>query len=45
MKKCIVLLMAGILFLLSCSHSRNLTEEEREKYRKSNMRYKAGQTP
>jgi hypothetical protein len=30
---------------LSCAHQDNMTEEEREKYRRSNRRYNAGQTP
>jgi hypothetical protein len=30
--------------LLSCVHQENLSEEEKEKYRNSKMRYDAGQS-
>ena len=43
MKKCIAMLTASILLLLSCSHWENLSEEEKEKYRQSRLRYEAGQ--
>ncbi len=43
MKKLVALLMAGTLFLLGCVHQQNLTEEEKEAYRKAKMRYDAGQ--
>ena len=43
MKKLIALVVAGIVFLLSCAHQGDLTEEEREKYRKARQRYDAGQ--
>ena len=44
MKKIIILILAG-LFFLGCAHQDNLTEEEREKYRRAKQRYNAGQTP
>jgi hypothetical protein len=44
MKKNIILILASLLFL-SCAHQDNMTEEEREKYRRSYQQYKAGQTP
>ena len=43
MKKFIALLLAGTLFLFGCANKQNLTEEEKEAYRKANMRYTAGQ--
>ena len=43
MKKLIALVIAGIVFLLSCAHQGDLTEEEREKYRRARQRYEAGQ--
>ena len=44
MKKMIILILAS-LFLLGCAHQDNLSEEEREKYRRAQQRYNAGQTP
>jgi hypothetical protein len=44
MKKIFILLLACLLFL-SCAHQDNLTEEEKEKYRRSNQRYRSGQNP
>jgi len=44
MKKIFILILAGLLFL-SCAHQDNLTEEEREKYRRAYQRYRSGQTP
>jgi hypothetical protein len=44
MKKIIILILASPLFL-SCAHQDNMTEEEREKYRRSMQQYKAGQRP
>jgi hypothetical protein len=44
MKKILILILAILLFL-SCAHNDNMTEEEREKYRRANQRYKAGQRP
>ena len=43
MKKLIASLIAGIIFLLSCAHQGDLTEEEKEKYRRARQRYDAGQ--
>jgi len=42
MKKIIILILAS-LFFWGCAHSDNLTEEEREKYRKAKQRYDWGQ--
>jgi len=39
MKKLIAFLLAGTLLLLSCAHHKDLTEEEREEYRKSREIY------
>ena len=44
MKKIIILILASLLFL-NCAHQENLTEEEREKYRRARQRYNAGQAP
>lgn len=44
MKKIIILILASQLFL-SCAHQDNLTDEEREKYRRAYQRYRFGQTP
>ena len=44
MKKIIALLMASMLFLFSVSCTKNLTEEEKEEYRKSNERFRRMQT-
>ena len=44
MKRVIILILASLLFL-NCAHQDNMTEEEREKYRRSNQQYKAGQRP
>ena len=43
MKKMIALMVAGIVFFLSCAHWEDLTEEEKEKYRRARQRYEAGQ--
>jgi len=43
MKKIIALILAGMFFLLSCAHQDNLSDEEKEKYRKARQRYDAGQ--
>jgi hypothetical protein len=43
-KKIIILILASLLYL-SCAHQDNLTEEEREKYRRAYQRYHSGQTP
>jgi hypothetical protein len=42
MKKIFILVLTCLLFL-SCAHQNNLTEEDREKYRKANERYHKGQ--
>ncbi len=43
MKKIIAILLAGMIFLLGCSHWENLSEEEKQDYRNSRMRYDWGQ--
>jgi len=43
MKKIIALILAGMFFLLSCAHQDNLSDEEKEKYRRARQRYDAGQ--
>jgi len=43
MKKLITLLLAGLLLLSGCAHQQDLTEEEKEAYRKAKTRYDAGQ--
>ena len=43
MKKIIALVLAATIFLLSCAHNENLTEEEKQKYREAKRRYDAGQ--
>lgn len=43
MKKLIGLLVLGMLLILGCAHQKDLTEEEKEAYRKSKLRYEAGQ--
>ncbi len=43
MKKLISLFLAATLLLLSCAYQKNLSEEEKEKYRRARMRYDAGQ--
>jgi PBP1b-binding outer membrane lipoprotein LpoB len=45
MKKLIVLIIACIMLILSCAQNQNLTEEEREKYRRARQRYEWGQRP
>jgi len=45
MKHLIALILAGTLLLLGCANQQNLTEEEKEAYRKSKRIYDAGQTP
>jgi hypothetical protein len=42
MKKLITLIVASLLFL-SCAHIDNLSEEEKEAYRKAKQRYDWGQ--
>ena len=43
MIKKIVMLMISALLLMSCAQNQNLTEEDQEKFRRSRMRYEAGQ--
>jgi len=43
MKKIIALILAGMFLVLSCAHQKNLSEEEKEKFRKARQRYDAGQ--
>ena len=43
MKKLIALMTASLLFILSCANSKNLSEEEKERYREARQRYEAGQ--
>ena len=43
MKKLIVLIIACIMLILSCAQNQNLTEEEKEKYRRARQRYQWGQ--
>ena len=43
MKKIIALILAGMFFLISCAHQDNLSDEEKEKFRKARQRYDAGQ--
>jgi PBP1b-binding outer membrane lipoprotein LpoB len=45
MKKIIALLLAGMFFLVGCTHRQNLSEKEKQTYRESNRRYNAGQRP
>jgi PBP1b-binding outer membrane lipoprotein LpoB len=42
MKKIIMLIMSALIFL-SCAQNQNLTDEEREKWRRAKQRYDAGQ--
>jgi hypothetical protein len=44
MKKIIILITASLLFF-SCAHQDNMTEEERQKWRRAKQRYDAGQKP
>lgn len=43
MKKIFALMLAGMIFIVSCAHQDNLTEEEKQKYRDAKRRYDAGQ--
>ena len=43
MKKPILTILAAVLFLLNCAHQENLSEEEKDAYRKSRQRYEWGQ--
>jgi hypothetical protein len=42
MKKIVALVLAGIFFL-SCAHRKEMTEEEKEKFRRSSALYDRGQ--
>jgi hypothetical protein len=44
MNKLIGLLVGLMLMVSACAQQQNLTEEEREKFRRSQQRYDAGQT-
>jgi hypothetical protein len=43
MKKLIALLAASVFFLLSCAQTNNLSDEEKDAYRKARQRYEWGQ--
>ena len=43
MKKLIALMLAGTILIISCAHQDNLSEEDKEKYRRSKKTYDAGQ--
>ena len=43
MKNLIALILAGTILIVSCAHQNNLSEEEKEKYRRSKRTYDAGQ--
>ena len=43
MKKLIALLLAGVVIILSCAHQKDLSEEEKAKYRRTREVYDAGQ--
>jgi hypothetical protein len=43
MKKIILLIMSTLIFIMSCAQNQPMTEEERDKWRRSRMRYEAGQ--
>ena len=43
MKKIIALILASMFLVLSCAHQKNLSDEEKEKFRKARQRYDAGQ--
>jgi cytochrome c556 len=45
MKSIIAIVMAALLFLISCVSTQNMTEEEREAIRKSNERYERMRGP
>ena len=45
MKKLIVLLIAGVILILSCAQNKNLTGEEKEKYRRARQNYYRMQKP
>jgi len=43
MKKIILLIMGALILSISCAHNQPQTEEEREEWRRSRLRYEAGQ--
>ena len=43
MKKIIALILASMFLLLSCANQKNLSAEEKEKFRNARQRYDAGQ--
>ena len=43
MIKKLIMLIISALILLSCAQQQNLTQEEREKFRRGRMVYEAGQ--
>jgi hypothetical protein len=43
MKKITLLIMSALIFIMSCAQNQPKTEEEREEWRRSRMRYEAGQ--
>ena len=44
-KSTIAIIMAALLFLISCANSKNMTPEELEAIRKSNENYRRMQGP
>ena len=43
MNKLIIVILATALFLLNCAHQKNLSEEEKEAYRRARQHYDWGQ--
>jgi len=43
MKKIIGFILIAVFLLLSCAHQQDLTEQEKEAYRRERTRYEAGQ--
>ena len=43
MKKMLILIMSALILTISCAQNQPKTEEEREEWRRSRMRYEAGQ--
>jgi hypothetical protein len=44
-KSTIAVIMAALLFLISCASTQNMTPEEREAIRRSNERYERSKGP
>ena len=42
-KRIIMLIMSALIFMMSCAQNQPMTQEEREKWRRSKLRYEAGQ--